>query len=66
LADFESSGDSRHDSKSGSGTVVTLGELIGLFCLICAVLYCIGIGWKIFKVYKGTYVPQEPVFLKYK
>jgi len=33
FSDADHSGDARHDPKSG-GTVVTLGELIGLFCLV--------------------------------
>jgi hypothetical protein len=47
------------------GLSMALAKVLSFF-QICAVLYCIGIGWKIVKVWKGTYVPQEPVFLKYK
>ena len=34
--------------------------------LACCIIYCIGISWKVYNVCKGTYVEEEPVFLKYK
>ena len=40
--------------------------MLGIISLVCAVIYCIGIGYKIFKIVKGTYQEEEPVFLKYK
>lgn len=55
------------DSEGGSsGGGLGLGEILGLLFLVCCILYCIGIGYKIFKICKGTYVEEEPVFLKYK
>ena len=45
---------------------VSLGKILGLVFLACCILYCIGISWKVYKVCKGTYVEEEPVFLKYK
>lgn len=49
-------------SSSGGGTMF----MLGIISLVCAVIYCIGIGYKIFKIVKGTYQEEEPVFLKYK
>lgn len=45
---------------------VSLSAILGICLLICTIIYCIGIGYKIFKICKGTYVEEEPVFLKYK
>ena len=28
--------------------------------------YVLGIGWKLFQIYRGNYTPEEPVYLKYK
>ena len=50
--------------KKGGG--VSLGKILGLAFLACCIIYCIGISWKVYKVCKGTYVEEEPVFLKYK
>lgn len=59
--------ESEDDAKGGSGGPgVSLGEILGLLFLVCCILYCIGIGYKIFKIVKGTYVEEEPVFMKYK
>jgi len=52
------------EPKKGGG--VSLGKILGLIFLACCILYCIGISWKVYKVCKGTYVEEEPVFLKYK
>lgn len=54
------------DDKGGKGEGVSLGQILGLVFIICCIFYCIGIGYKIFKICKGTYVEEEPVFLKYK
>jgi hypothetical protein len=40
--------------------------MLGIISLVCTIIYCIGIGYKIVKIIKGTYVEEEPVFLKYK
>jgi len=45
---------------------IGLSEILGLLFLVCCILYCIGISYKIYKICKGTYVEEEPVFLKYK
>merc|ERR1711860_109503 len=50
--------------KEGAGGTVSLGEILGILFLVCCVIYCIGIGYKIVKIVKGTYVEEEPVFLK--
>ena len=44
----------------------SLGEILGLVALVITILYIIGISWKVIKIYKGEYVPTEPVYLKYK
>ena len=57
-------------SSGGKGDseeeVVSLGEILGLLFIVCCILYCIGISYKIIKIIKGTYVEEEPVYLKYK
>jgi len=30
------------------------------------IVYIIGIGWKLVKIYKGDYEREEPIYLKYK
>jgi len=47
-------------------TGVSLGEILGIASLVILVLYTIGISWKLFKIHRGVYVEEEPVFLKYK
>lgn len=44
----------------------SLGEILGLVALVITILYIIGMSWKIIKIFKGEYVPTEPVYLKYK
>jgi len=44
----------------------SLGEILGLVALVITILYVIGMSWKIIKIFKGEYVPTEPVYLKYK
>ena len=34
--------------------------------LVCLVIYIIGITYKLIKMHLGTYVREDPVFLKYK
>ena len=36
------------------------------FSLVVMIVYVIGIGWKLVKIYKGEYVKEEPIYLKYK
>ncbi len=59
----EGSGEPETGKKEGG---VSLGKILGIMFLICCIIYCIGIGWKVYKIWKGTYVEEEPVFLKYK
>lgn len=61
-AESEGEGEPEVDKKGG----VSLGKILGLVFLACCIIYCIGISWKVYKVCKGTYVEEEPVFLKYK
>ncbi len=67
----DASGEAEGESGSGeppaaSGGGVSLGKILGIVFLACCIIYCIGISWKVYKVCKGTYVEEEPVFLKYK
>ena len=57
------SGEPEEAGKKGG---VSLGKILGLVFLTCCIIYCIGISWKVYNVCKGTYVEEEPVFLKYK
>merc|ERR1711973_328043 len=43
-----------------------LAHVLGIASLICLVIYIIGITYKLIKMHLGTYVREEPVFLKYK
>jgi hypothetical protein len=52
--------------EKGKKGGVSLGKILGSLFLACCILYCFGIAWKIYKICKGTYVEEEPVFLKYK
>ena len=54
------------EPPQSSGTGIGLGGILGLLFLGSCILYCLGIGYKIVKIIKGTYVEEEPVFLKYK
>lgn len=63
----EGQGEAEAEEASGKkGGGVSLGKILGLAFLACCIIYCIGISWKVYKVCKGTYVEEEPVFLKYK
>jgi len=53
------------EEKRGS-MMPSLGKILLVLFGVCCIFYCIGIGYKIFKIAKGTYVEEEPVFLKYK
>jgi len=44
----------------------SLGQILGVMTLVIIVFYIFGISWKVMKIYKGEYEPQEPVYLKYK
>ena len=62
----DSTSEPESDGKGDGKSEVSLGGILGICLLICTIIYCIGIGYKIFKIFKGTYVEEEPVFLKYK
>ena len=38
----------------------------GVGSVIVIMFYVLGMGYKLFKIWKGEYVEEEPVFLKYK
>ena len=38
----------------------------GIMSIIVIAFYCLGMGFKLYKIWKGEYVEEEPVFLKYK
>ena len=38
----------------------------GIMSIIIIAFYCLGMGFKLYKIWKGEYVEEEPVFLKYK
>jgi len=44
----------------------TLGEILGTMTIVITIIYIFGISWKVIKIYRGEYEPQEPVYLKYK
>ena len=39
---------------------------VGVASLVVLVIYIIGISYKLCKIYRGSYVEEDPVFLKYK
>ena len=41
-------------------------HLAGIASLVCLVIYIIGITYKLIKMHLGTYVREDPVFLRYK
>merc|ERR1711879_1025306 len=61
----ESSGDTEPilvEDPQGWG----LAHVLGIASLVCLVIYIIGITYKLIKMHLGTYVREDPVFLKYK
>ena len=44
----------------------SLGRVLGVLSVIVLVFYAMGMGYKLYKIWKGEYVEEEPVFLKYK
>ena len=38
----------------------------GVGSVIVIMFYVLGMGYKLYKIWKGEYVEEEPVFLKYK
>merc|ERR1712050_572263 len=64
------------EEPEGSGTTepllvedppgIGLGFILGVASLVVLVIYIIGITYKLIKIQLGTYVEEEPVFLKYK
>merc|ERR1712227_566656 len=47
-------------------TGVSLAQILGMTSLVIFVFYVIGISWKLWKIHRGTYQEETPVFLKYK
>jgi len=47
-------------------TGVSLAQILGITSLVILVFYIFGISWKLWKIHRGVYVEEEPVFLKYK
>ena len=39
---------------------------LGVTSVIVIFFYMLGMGFKLYKIWKGEYVEEEPVFLKYK
>ena len=39
---------------------------LGVTSVIIIIFYCLGMGLKLYKIWRGEYVEEEPVFLKYK
>jgi len=54
------------EAESKSKSSIGLSQILGILFLVCCIIYCIGISYKIYKICQGTYVEEEPVFLKYK
>ena len=52
--------------ETGEAVGPTLGDILSKFSLVVMIAYVIGIGWKLIKIYKGEYVKEEPIYLKYK
>ena len=64
--ELEDSNATEDEEFKDGGSSISLPNVLLLLFLVCCILYCVGIGFKIFKIFKGTYVEEEPVFLKYK
>ena len=52
--------------ESGEPIGPTLGAILSKFSLVVMVIYVLGIGWKLIKIYEGEYEREEPIYLKYK
>ena len=52
--------------ESGEPIGPSLGDILSKFSLVVMVIYVLGIGWKLIKIYKGDYEREEPIYLKYK
>jgi len=52
--------------ETGEAVGPTLGDILSKFSLVVMIVYIIGIGWKLVKIYKGDYEREEPIYLKYK
>jgi len=44
----------------------SLGEILGTMTIVITIFYIFGMSWKVLKIYRGEYEPEEPVYLKYK
>ena len=45
---------------------VQVCQVLGVGSVIFAIFYVLGMAYKLFKIWRGDYVEEEPVFLKYK
>ena len=52
--------------ESGEAVGPSLGQVLSKFCYVVMIAYILGIGWKLIKIYRGEYEPEEPIYLKYK
>ena len=52
--------------ETGEPVGPTLGAVLSKFTYVVMVGYVLGISWKLFKIYKGEYEAEEPIYLKYK
>ena len=41
-------------------------QVLGVGSVIFIIFYVLGMAYKLFKIWRGEYVEEEPVFLKYK
>ena len=41
-------------------------HIAGIALVVFLVFYTIGMSYKLYRIYQGTYTQEEPVFLKYK
>ena len=64
IAFFGMSSQSVHVEQVAIGLVIILYAGIGTIIFI--VFYTLGMAFKLYKIYRGEYIEEEPVFLKYK
>jgi hypothetical protein len=65
-AESEAESEAASNNNKKETSQVSLGKILAILFMACCVVYCVGIGYKIYKICKGTYVEEPPVFLKYK
>ena len=52
--------------ETGEAVGPSLGEVLSKFTYVLMLGYVLGIGWKLIQIYRGEYVAEEPIYLKYK